>query len=677
MSSELDLRGLHQLTDPDPAFVERLRVRLESAPVEWVDTAEPFDLVETGIDRPVVLDRPTRRRMAFLAAAAVVVLAAAGSVVWILPDDSDGTTVAADVDPAFIGSWVATDLDSSQTMEIVEAGDTGVEVVAHDDSAGLCSGAPSTMTGIGWGQPDGSVVIAEPELVCDDGTTPVVEDGTSIDELLANLTFVHFPDTDVLDDSLGARWRRAGSDDSAGPASSGGMWPQSSVAEVRRAQARADAGDPDYTWQVDPQLTSDNYDVWHSHLRAPGTEIVERFLRDELGWDHALFNIWADTDADDGVITDAVYLRCAPDETNPMYPDAITGHEYVPGSDRCAPTIDDLQYETVSLDLSQLDRRGPGGIWVVDRWAIRASFAQTDPTLAEAEATARVEDFLQASVEGEGAEEQVEVADMSVAEVPLLYATTAGASYEGFEIELTEGPWWPYGEMAFRVRLFADGGDTVVEQRIEWANTGNPEVALLLDPYETTENGEPADVTHEFVWEGELTLSAAPSWSSSKFPSTELTLDAAGTERIELVDDPLLVTTDCETGPAPAGAAALAASIQARPDLEATAPEAVTIGGLDAVAMDVSVVPGATGCSPQEALLLEREDPTMYGMNLAFGSRMRLYLVDLYPERAPSDGVEGAPTRLMAIAIVAPEARFDAVMAAATPVLESIEFHID
>ena len=30
------------------------------------------------------------------------------------------------------------------------------------------------------------------------------------------------------------------------------MWPQSTLEEVRAAQQRADAGDPDFTWQVDP-----------------------------------------------------------------------------------------------------------------------------------------------------------------------------------------------------------------------------------------------------------------------------------------------------------------------------------------------------------------------------------------------------------------------------------------
>ena len=45
---------------------------------------------------------------------------------------------------------------------------------------------------------------------------------------------------------------------------------------------------------------------------------------------------------------------------------------------------------------------------------------------------------------------------------------------------------------------------------------------------------------------------------------------------------------------------------------------------------------------------------------------MRLYLLDL-----PA----GSTTRMLAIAIVAPEARFEDVLAAAAPLIESIEFH--
>jgi hypothetical protein len=45
------------------------------------------------------------------------------------------------------------------------------------------------------------------------------------------------------------------SDEALPPAeSSGGMWPQSSLEEVKEAQERADADDPRFTWQVEPNL---------------------------------------------------------------------------------------------------------------------------------------------------------------------------------------------------------------------------------------------------------------------------------------------------------------------------------------------------------------------------------------------------------------------------------------
>ena len=54
------------------------------------------------------------------------------------------------------------------------------------------------------------------------------------------------------------------------------------------------------------------------------------------------------------------------------------------------------------------------------------------------------------------------------------------------------------------------------------------------------------------------------------------------------------------------------------------------------------------------------------GLALKAGSRMRLYLLNL---------PKGSATRILALAIVAPEARFESVIQAATPILESIEFH--
>ena len=234
---------------------------------------------------------------------------------------------------------------------------------------------------------------------------------------------------------------------------SGTMWPQSSMREVRRAQELADAGDPAYTWQVDPHLTSresdpllTDGDLW-TYLSSPRAEIIERFLRKELGWEEFVFSGEATSLNAEG-LHGLVYLRCAPGEMNPLYRFAPVGKQQVRSGERCAPTIDDLRYEAVRLDLSQPDRRGLDGIWVVSGWTT-TRFAQADPSVVEAEATARLTDFLRARIEGMGAEGYVEIFDLfrGNEDVPLLYATTTGAPYERFEIEQPGVPDWPDGDM--------------------------------------------------------------------------------------------------------------------------------------------------------------------------------------------------------------------------------------
>ena len=107
-------------------------------------------------------------------------------------------------------------------------------------------------------------------------------------------------------------------------------------------------------------------------------------------------------------------------------------------------------------------------------------------------------------------------------EVPLLYATTTGARYERSEIERVSGPHWPYGEMEFKVRLFAEGGETVVEQLIS-SNAGGP-LGLWSGVTETTENGQPVAVPYGF-FDGEVTASAPDPWKVSPFFAVALTLD--------------------------------------------------------------------------------------------------------------------------------------------------------
>ena len=79
----------------------------------------------------------------------------------------------------------------------------------------------------------------------------------------------------------------------------------------------------------------------------------------------------------------------------------------------------------------------------MNRWRLTAPFAQADPAVVEAQATERLEEFLAARIAGEGAEGHVRV-DPDI-DVPLLYATTAGAPYERYEIERVDGPRWPDG----------------------------------------------------------------------------------------------------------------------------------------------------------------------------------------------------------------------------------------
>ena len=81
------------------------------------------------------------------------------------------------------------------------------------------------------------------------------------------------------------------------------------------------------------------------------------------------------------------------------------------------------------------------------------------------------------------------------------------------------------------------------------------------------------------------------------------------------------------------------------------------------------------GLSP----VLRLSDASDYGsdrraVNLEPGARIRLFLVDL-PESFASrvDIPEGSASRIVAIAVVAPEARFESVLEAARPIIDSIE----
>ena len=134
------------------------------------------------------------------------------------------------------------------------------------------------------------------------------------------------------------------------------------------------------------------------------------------------------------LLTDQRYLRCAPGRTNPLYP---PGPEPENRGELCTPTIDDLHYESVSLDLAQLDRQGPEGIWVVNGWRLTVPFTQADPVVVEA----RPRNAWRSSSPHESPAKAPKGTCWSTPDidVPLLYATTSGASDEQYEMERVAG----------------------------------------------------------------------------------------------------------------------------------------------------------------------------------------------------------------------------------------------
>ena len=224
----------------------------------------------------------------------------------------------------------------------------------------------------------------------------------------------------------------------------------------------------------------------------------------------------------------------------------------------------------------------------------------------------------------------------------------------------------------------AECADLIIENLDAWAAwcgrivTDQP----FASHCDTTENGQPVAELSQSV-----TFGVPDGWRYSfagwDFTPTMETLLLYGeyNERVALVADPRPVETGCEVGPAPADAEALAQSIRTDPDLEVSEPVAVSVGGIEGVRMDVVAVPGASDCEGEgwpaalaatEWAATELNDESHALVDMPVGSRMRLYLVDL-PEEISA--------RILAVAIVAPESRFKSVVEAATPILDSFEFH--
>lgn len=139
-------------------------------------------------------------------------------------------------------------------------------------------GQPVDDDGAGRLESGTELVIPSPVYTCDDGSESEAVRGPPLQEQLRNLTFVHDLETETLTDTFGGVWLREGAEPTPTDETSGAMWPQTSLEEIRQAQELADEGDPRFTWQVDPEMAAQN-------ASPSQTEIFTRFLREELGWE--------------------------------------------------------------------------------------------------------------------------------------------------------------------------------------------------------------------------------------------------------------------------------------------------------------------------------------------------------------------------------------------------------
>jgi hypothetical protein len=203
-----------------------------------------FEMRETDMTVPPTLpsglrNRIRRQRMVIgglVAATAVAVVVGGFAGARALSSDEALPPVNRDSkESVFVDTWVTIDGDgSTPTMEVRATGEDVYEILIRDDFAGECSNAPSTTTGTGWIDDDGGLVIPSPVFTCDDGSEPEALSGPPLEEALRDLTFVHDPGSDTLEDNLprsaayfGSVWERRESGDEAPPCSTPPADPES------------------------------------------------------------------------------------------------------------------------------------------------------------------------------------------------------------------------------------------------------------------------------------------------------------------------------------------------------------------------------------------------------------------------------------------------------------------
>lgn len=400
------------------------------------------------------------------------------------------------------------------------------------------------------------------------------------------------------------------------------------------------------------------------HESAPFYETVPGRFYDVCLGAPSTMTATGDLDGDNHLVFPSPVLTCN-DGSAPT--DGATGE----GEPGWTPLDEHLQNLTFTHD--------PGTDTLTDSfgsiWRREGADASAAPTVPPAAWTTEIlNGFLDARIAGDGAQQYLGTPEE---DIPLLYATTSGASYEGGEFEQVHGIEWPYGFRAFKFRLFA--GDTVVEQLIfmfhddperfptddRWLEYQPDGFGTHIAP--TTENGHPvADLSYDY-FDGEVTLLFAHPWVSTGGNFLRLIPEGVGPstdgaqrntwDTLSIAADTAPMGPGCQAGPATAEA--LAESI--RSELDISAP---VVGSAEALIIDV--------VNDADAMTMLQRICDLGVVRLTLQSpgdtteRMRLYLLDT---------PEGSSMKILAIALVAPESKFDKAVEAAAPVVDSVEFH--
>jgi hypothetical protein len=140
--------------------------------------------------------------------------------------------------------------------------------------------------------------------------------------------------------------------------------------------------------------------------------------------------------------------------------------------------------------------------------------------------------------------------------------------------------------------------------------------------------------------------------------------DTAG---ISILVNPLPAETPCDTLRVAPSAEELVQAVRSNPGLETTAPVTESVGGIDALRMDVVAAPGASiaPCGGASVPVVSVPGRGAWG-GVRLGGLGRLYILNL----------PGGSARTLAILVTAPEAAlFERAVETAAPVLESFQFH--